>query len=120
MHMRAKEFEPFAITIDTNGLLVMVEAYSWEQPRSSTTIQELSEEKHKEALAVSFSNGVIPKYVEVIKALINVYASIGYQRSRSCMTEVYKFLIVQGAIRKEHDGYHYNADFELAEIADGK
>lgn len=120
MHMRAKEFEPFAITINNDGLPVMVEEYSWEQPKAGTTIQELSEEKHKEALAVSFASGVIPKYVEVIKALISGYAAIGYQRSRSCMTEVYKFLIAQGAIVKEHDGYHYNIDFELTETTDGK
>ena len=119
MHMRSKEFEPFAITINSEGLPVLVEKYDWEQPKAGATIQDLPESKHHEALAIAFSDGDISRYVDLINALINGYAKIGFQRSRSCMTEVYKFLVSQGAITKDQSGYHYNPDFEMSE-QDGK
>lgn len=115
MHMRSKEFEPFAITINSEGLPVLVEKYDWEQPKAGATIQDLPESKHHEALAIAFSDGDISRYVDLINALINGYAKIGFQRSRSCMTEVYKFLVSQGAIVKDQSGYHYNPDFEMSE-----
>ena len=68
----------------------------------------------------SFADGDISRYVELINALIKGYAEIGFQRSRSCMTEVYKFLVSQGAIVKDQNGYHYNADFEMGELDDEK
>ena len=115
MHMRSKEFEPFAITINSEGLPVLVEKYDWEQPKAGATIQDLPESKHHEALAIAFSDGDISRYVDLINALIGGYAKIGFQRSRSCMTEVYKFLVSQGAIVKDQSGYHYNPDFEMSE-----
>ena len=115
MHMRSKEFDPFAITINSEGLPVLVEQYNWEQPKAGATIQDLPEAKHREALQIAFSDSEIPRYVDLINALIRGYSEIGFQRSRSCMTEVYKFLVSQGAIVKGHDGYHFNPDFEMGE-----
>ena len=115
MHMRSKEFEPFAISINSDGLPVLVEQYDWEQPKAGATIQDLPESKHREALSAAFSDGEVTRYVDLINALIKGYAKIGFQRSRSCMTEVYKFLLSQGAIVKDQSGYHYNADFEMGE-----
>ena len=120
MHMRSKEFDPFAITINPDGLPVLVEHYDWEQPKAGSTIQDLLEAKHREALAVTFADGDISRYVELINALIKGYAEIGFRRSRSCMTEVYKFLVSQGAIVKDQNGYHYNPDFEMGEFDDEK
>ena len=120
MHMRSKEFDPFAITINSEGLPVLVEQYNWEQPKAGTTIQDLPEEKHREALQIAFSDSEIPRYVDLINALIKGYSEIGFQRSRSCMTEVYKFLVSQGAIVKGHNGYQFNPDFEMGEQEDDK
>jgi hypothetical protein len=36
------------------------------------------------------------------------------------MTEVYKFLVSQGAIVKGHNGYQFNSDFEMGEQEEDK
>ena len=61
LHIREKEFKPFAFTVDEGGLPVMAENHSFdgnasERSKNRTGFMNLSVEQHREALSIAFGD----------------------------------------------------------------
>lgn len=113
MHIRDKDFEPFAFRINDSALPEIAEDYIFEQPKQdrSFPLTELTELQHREALTNGFGKQVIQGYPKVIAALKEGYASIGFERGRNVLVKLNKFLVNKRMLVKEGKGYKYNPDF---------
>ena len=59
LHIREKEFKPFAFTIDEAGLPIIAESHAVSEhprPKARTSFTDLSIEQHREALAAAFGD----------------------------------------------------------------
>ena len=70
-----------------------------------------ADELTREALENGFGKQVVQGYSNVIAALKQGYASIGYERGRNVLVSLNKFLVDKRMIVKEGKGYRYNPDF---------
>lgn len=113
MHIRDKDFEPFAFRINETALPEVVKDYVFEQPKQNRNfpLTELTEQQHREALENGFGKDVVQGYPNVIAALKKGYASIGFERGRNILVDLNKFLVNKRMIIKEGKGYKYNSDF---------
>ncbi len=113
MHIRDREFDPFAFRINDNALPEIVDDYVFQQPKQDRnfSLAELTERQHREALENGFGKQVVQGYSNVIAALKQGYASIGYERGRNVLVSLNKFLVNKRMIVKEGKGYRYNPDF---------
>ena len=101
MHIRDKEFDPFAFCINSDSLPVAIKDYDCsKEDTKRISLTDLPEEKHHEALLMAFSDGDIKGYGSLIKALTESYSSIGYERGRNTLVKHNKWLISQGYIVK--------------------
>ena len=109
MHIRDKDFEPFAFRINDSALPEIAADYIFEQPKQdrSFPLTELTEQQHREALTNGFGKQVIQGYPKVI-ALKEGYASIGFERGRNVLVKLNKFLVNKRMLVKEGKGYKYN------------
>ncbi len=107
MHIRDKDFEPFAFRINDSAFPEIAEDYVFEQPKQdrSFPLTELTELQHREALTNGFGKQVIQGYPKVIAALKEGYASIGYNVDAICMWILNKFLVNKRMLVKEGKGY---------------
>jgi hypothetical protein len=118
MHMRDKEFYPFAFHIDSNALPVLEEGYHVtvckpkDQPLTS-----LPENVHKEVLDELFSQRTPEKYVDMVKALNEFYAQKGYKKGTNATKELLKLLSEKSIITKDDAGYHYNPEIIKSETS---
>lgn len=95
LHIREKEFKPFAFTVDDNGLPVIAEGHTFgdtPKPRQRTSFTELSIEQHREALSAAFDGKPIRGFDNVLQRLIASYESIGFKRGRSVMIKLLQYL----------------------------
>lgn len=113
MHIRDRDFSPFAFRINDDALPELVRDYTFDQPRKDRTfpLNELSEQEHRQALETAFGNNVIQGYPNIIAALKTGYASIGYERGRNKLVDLRKFLENKRMIILEGKGWRYNPDF---------
>ena len=113
MHIRDREFDPFAFRINDNALPEVMDGYVFQQTKQdrSFPLTELTEQQHREALENGFGKQVVQGYSNVIAALKQGYASIGYERGRNVLVSLNKFLVNKRMIVKEGKGYRYNSDF---------
>ena len=113
MHIRDREFDPFAFRINDNALPEVMDGYVFQQPKQDRNfpLTELTEQQHREALENGFGKQVVQGYSNVIAALKQGYASIGYERGRNVLVSLNKFLVNKRMIVKEGKGYRYNPDF---------
>lgn len=113
MHIRDRDFSPFAFRINDDALLEVVRDYVFDQPRKdrSFPLKELSEQEHRQALENGFSNRVIQGFPNVIAALKTGYTSIGYERGRNTLVDLRTFLVNKRMIIPEGKGWRYNPDF---------
>ena len=113
MHIRDREFDPFAFRINDSALPEAVDGYVFKQPSQDRgfPLAELTEQQHRTALENGFGKQVIYGYENVLKTLKQGYASIGYERGRNIHVELNKFLVNKRLIVKEGKGYRYNPDF---------
>ena len=113
MHIRDREFDPFAFRINDNALPEVVDGYVFKQPSQDRgfPLAELTEQQHRTALENGFGKQVIYGYENVLKTLKQGYASIGYKRGRNIHVDLNKFLVNKRMIVKEGKGYRYNPDF---------
>ncbi len=113
MHIRDRDFTPFAFRINDDALPEVVRDYTFDQPRKDRTfpLNELSEQEHRQALEAAFGNNVIQGYPNIIAALKTGYASIGYERGRNKLVDLRKFLENKRMIIPEGKGWRYNPDF---------
>ena len=106
MHIRDKEFEPFAFHINADSLPELVGDYEFDKKDSKRqSLTDLSEQEHREALSKVFANGDIPGYGNLIDALGEAYTSIGYSRGRNTLVALNKWLIANGYIVKKDKKY---------------
>ena len=106
MHIRDKEFEPFAFCINAESLPELVDGYECSQCKTERfPLTELPEEKHQEALSAVFKDGDIQGYSQLLDALKVGYASIGYERGRNSLVTLNKWLMSCGMIVKHDKKY---------------
>ena len=113
MHIRDREFDPFAFRINDSALPEAVDGYVFKQPSQDRgfPLAELTEQQHRTAVEDGLGKQVIYGYENVLKTLKQGYASIGYERRRNIHVELNKFLVNKRMIVKEGKGYRYNPDF---------
>lgn len=97
LHIREKEFKPFAFTVDEGGLPVMAEEYSLcEAPRQKLKqragFMELTIEQHREALSAAFGNKPIRGFENMLQAMMTSYEAIGFKRGRNVMVKLLLYL----------------------------
>ena len=105
MHMRDKEFEPFAFCINTDSLPELVDNYKFDKKQEHVTLTELSDESHREALGKAFEDSDQLGYNDLIDALGKGYAYIGYERGRNALIAFNKWLMKNGYIIKKDKKY---------------
>lgn len=118
LHIREKEFKPFAFTVDDNGLPVIAEHHSFngdikQKPRMS--FMDLSIEQHREALSFAFGDKPIKGFENMLQALMDSYAAIGFKRGRSVMVKLLQYLTDNLKLIIKRDKLFYN-DMTSTEI----
>ncbi|MDO4171364.1 MAG: AAA family ATPase [Prevotellaceae bacterium] len=111
MHIREKEFKPFAFTVNGDGLPEIVE----NAPRPETddrqpsrfTFQDLTSEQHNEALTAAFKDKPIRGFNKVVEELMQAYADIGFKRGRSIIVKMLKYLIDDKKLIIKRDTLYY-------------
>lgn len=97
LHIREKEFKPFAFTVNGDGLPEIAREHTCEQQDKvkSTRIsyKDLSEEQHREALSAAFKEAPIKGYENVVQALMAAYEEIGFKRGRSIIAKLLQYLV---------------------------
>ena len=96
LHIREKEFKPFAFTINETGLPVIAEVHSFGEPpkpKARTGFTELSIEQHREALSAAFGGKPIRGFDNLLQSLMVSYEAIGFKRGRSVMIKLMQYLI---------------------------
>ena len=108
-----RDFEPFAFRINDSALPEVVDGYVFQQPKQekSFPLTELTEQQHRTALENGFGKRTVQGYSNVIQALKQGYASIGYERGRNVLVALNTYLVNKRMIVKEGKGYRYNPDF---------
>lgn len=95
MHIRDKDFIPFAFQISEDGLPEAATGYSFEEvPKRNvrTNFRELPLELHQKALENAFNGKPIKGFENAVQALCTGYASIGFERGRSVMVKLLQYL----------------------------
>lgn len=115
MHIRDKEFTPFAFEIGEDSLPHLVRDHHFKMSKKDrlSSYMDMSEEQHRTALEEAFSQNEVMGYQMLIDAIKKGYDSIGYCRGRNTLVNLCKFLIQHNAIVKEGRGYTYNSQFHL-------
>ena len=75
------------------------------QKTERIALTDLSDDTHREALAVAFDKGSIQGYSNLIEALKHGYASVGYGRGRNTLVSLTKWLVSRNLIAKHDKTY---------------
>jgi len=115
MHIRDREFTPFAFEIGNDSLPHLVENHQFKMNKRErlSSYTDMTEQQHRMALEVAFGNSDITGYQCLLDALKKGYDSIGYSRGRNTLVNLCKFLFQHDAIRKTGSGYIYNEQFHI-------
>lgn len=115
MHIRDKEFAPFAFQIGTDALPYLVENHEFKMSKRerSAPLTSLNEEQHRQALQIAFAGTDNLGYQQLIEALRKGYQEIGYTRGRNTMVNLVKYLLQQKAVIKNDKQYSYNPGFSI-------
>lgn len=118
VHIRDKEFEPFAFRINEQALPELVESYSPKEKKVGRPkkdpfdpFRDIPESVHRNALELTFANGDISGYDQVREALQAGYANAGYKLSYNKSVDVLKFLTNKRMVVKEKNSYHFMSDY---------
>ena len=113
MHIRDRDFEPFAFRINADALPEQVEDYQLRQTTAAKSFDyaEVCEAKHREALELLFSKADRVSYSSLIGRLQSSYASIGHSFGINKAKQLKVFLENKRMIVKEDKFYRYNPDF---------
>ena len=116
MHIRDKEFEPFAFRINAESLPELVGNYDFNKKDAKRqSLIELSEDEHRQALAKAFADCEPQGYNQLLSSLIDAYASIGYSRGRNTIVALNKWLMANGYIVKTDKKYSLARGVYMAE-----
>lgn len=116
MHIRDKEFTPFAFEIGEDSLPHLVEGYQFKMSKRDKTIAyaDMDERLHRSALETAFAGcSEFKSYQSLLEALKTGYDGIGYSRGRNTLVNLCKFLMEHGAIVKSGRAYSYNPLFHI-------
>lgn len=95
LHIREKEFKPFAFAVDDNGLPIIAENHSFDsnvKPKVRTGFMDLSIEQHREALSAAFGDKPVKGFENMLQALMIAYEAIGFKRGRSVIIKLLQYL----------------------------
>lgn len=97
LHIREKEFKPFAFTVNEEGLPVIAEGHLFEdtpnqKPKQRTGFMDLTVEQHREALSAAFGNKPIRGFENMLQAMMSAYEAIGFKRGRNVMVKLLLYL----------------------------
>lgn len=95
LHIREKEFKPFAFAVDDNGLPVIAENHSFDssvKPRTQTGYMDIPAKQHREALSAAFGDKPIKGFENMLQALMTAYEAIGFKRGRSVIIKLLQYL----------------------------
>ena len=111
MHIREKEFKPFAFTVNDEGLPEIVEhtpeKEEGDKQPSRFTYQDLTPEQHNEALTAAFKEKPIKGFDRMVEELTQAYADIGFKRGRSVIIKMLKYLINEQKLIVKRDNHYY-------------
>lgn len=113
MHIRDKEFIPFAFEIGEDALPHLVTDYQCKSNKKLSSYIEMDEQQHRSALELAFADCEEFGYQALLEALKKGYESIGYSRGRNTLVNLCKFLLEHNAIIKNDRIYSYNSSFHL-------
>lgn len=121
LHIREKEFRPFAFTVNGQGLPVLANNCIQEETeqKGRFTFQSLTMEQHHEALALAFQERPIKGYQKTLDALTLAYEQIGFKRGRNVMVDGLKCLVNDlKLVSKKDKVYFYGMSPEEATLFD--
>lgn len=111
LHIREKEFKPFAFRVNDEGVPVLVENYSFDSVSSKSKrrigFMDLTIEQHRAALSLAFQERPIRGFENVVSAMGKAYESIGFKRGRSVMTQLLRYLIGELKLISKMDKLFY-------------
>lgn len=110
LHIREKDFKPFAFKVNESGLPEIVESISTEKEDARPqrmTFKDLDIDKHREALSIAFGNAPIKGFDNVVQRLIPAYENIGFKRGRSVIIKMLLYLINDLKLVKKYDKKFY-------------
>lgn len=111
LHIREKEFKPFAFSVNEEGLPELAADYDNTENDYNKMVPlkytDLTIEQHKTALASAFAGKPIKGFEKTIQAMIPAYEAIGFKRGRSVMVKVLQFLINELKLVKRYDKMFY-------------
>ena len=118
IHIRDREFEPFAFRINEAALPELVESYiAKEKKRGRPTKKEfdpyrdIAESVHRTALDATFSNGSIANYADYVQRLKDGYAQQGIKLGYNKAVKVATFLSNKRMVTKDGKEYCFNRDY---------
>lgn len=110
LHIREKEFKPFAFAVDEDGLPILAENHSFDsgvKPKARTGFMDISVEQHREALSAAFADKPIRGFENVLQALMTAYEAIGFKRGRSVIIKLLQYLTDNLKLIVKRDKFFY-------------
>ncbi len=118
VHIRDREFEPFAFRINEEVLPEAVESYLPKEKKVGRPIKEpfdpyreISESVHRAALDAAFANGNIGSYDEYLERLKEGYGLQNVKLGHNKAVKVVTFLSNKRMVIKEGKGYAFNPEY---------
>ena len=118
LHIREKEFKPFAFRINDEGLPELAGDGVPETAARPVRkgFRDLTEEQHRYALSIAFDNRPVVGFNKMILLLRNAYEQIGFIRGRSVTVNLLQYLINELRLVHKQDHIFYY-DMTPAEAA---
>ena len=111
MHIRDKEFKPFAFYINQDALPELVNNYeAANKSAHTTTYTQWDDAQHRAAIELAIGENKPVGYSEMLDTLTRGYTEYGYARGRCTMVSVMKELIKRKLVIKEGKTYRYNEE----------
>lgn len=117
MHIRDREFEPFAFRINEEGLPELVEPYLPREKKIGRPTKEpfdpykeIPENVHRAALDATFANGTINNYGDYLERLKEEYGLQGVKLGHNKAVKVATFLSNKRMVIKEGKEYKINPE----------
>ena len=117
MHIRDREFEPFAFRINEEGLPELVEPYLPKEKKIGRPTKEpfdpykeIPENVHRAALDAAFANGTIGNYGDYLERLKEEYGLQGVKLGHNKAVKVATFLGNKRMVIKEGKEYKINPE----------
>lgn len=122
LNIRDKEFKPFAFRINGEGIPEPTKNYTIENgsvKRGHITIADITMEQHRDALLIAFEGKAISGYENVLTALNQGYAKVGFSRGRTTMYKLFATLVEKGMLVKQGiNDYVVSTDLNSLDIDD--